>query len=842
MKRFSIICITLLIAGFFLLQNLQAQEWVKQKQDPAVHFQTTVKSFNDYWNARAYERSKGWKPFRRWEYFMRGRVDSNGIFANPAIAWQEFEKYKLSHSGMKSNSSGSWTSIGPFTVPPGGGGAGRLNCIRFHPTDPLKLYAGAPAGGLWISNDGGNTWNCNTDLLPVIGVSDIAIAPTNPSVMYLGTSDGDAGDTYSIGVLKSTDGGITWNTTGLNWAMNFSRRISRILVHPTDENIVLAATSNGIWKTTDGGTTWNIARSGNFKDMEFKPGNPAIVYACGTTLYRSSNNGTTFSNLTNFSLPSNISRLAIAVTEANSSYLYILAGGGDNGFFGLYRSEDNANTFSQQSNSPNLLGWDINGGDNGGQAWYDLALAVSHSDANQVYVGGVNIWKSADGGVNWELNAHWYGGGGKPYVHADVHDLSFVPGSGSTLFAATDGGLFKTTNSGTAWNDLSNGLSIGQIYRLGVSSSTTTHIISGWQDNGTNLYNNTWSRVIGGDGMDCQINQTNSNYVYGSLYYGDLFRSTDAGNNFTNISSPITEDGDWVTPFILDPTDQATIYAGYHNLWKSTDHGTTWSQISNFATTAFIQSISVCKAHPENIFISYDNIIYRTADAGTTWNPISATLPYYSVPITRIVVHPDNPDVLWITYNSFSNGNKVFATRNGGLTWANVSGTLPNLPVNCIVYEEGSPEGLYIGTDVGIYYKDSTLTDWQWFSNGLPNVVVFDLDINYAESKIVAGTYGRGVWISPLHEPVGINSHISEKNELNIFPNPGNGEFQVKLPYTANKGTLEIYDMMGKKVHTTDFTHQNFSFDIRILPAGIYSARVMAGKENYTTRIIKNNP
>ncbi len=543
MKRITRLLALMLALSFSI--PAMAQDWIEMMKNPDVNFYDVQKAFNKYYvkKERQAERIKrrqskltnegihdeeleipGFSQYKRWEWMMAPRVDRNGRRFDPSLAYREMEEYKKKYGTF---SAGNWTIIGPTNSIPSGGGAGRLNFVRFDPNDPNTIYVGSPAGGLWKSSNGGASWSSNTDQLSqVIGCTDIAIDPTNSNIMYLATGDGDAGDTYTIGILKSTDGGLTWNTTGLSYYMANTRQISKLLIDPANTSTILAATSAGIFRSTDAGATFTLVQAGSFKDMEFKPGDPNIVYTAGTEFYRSTNNGQTWSKITTgIAAAATLSRIAIAVTPHDNNYVYLLAAKAatDYGFEGIYRSTNSGQTFSKVATSTpsNVLGWNSNGGDTGGQGWYDLAIAASPADKNEIIVGGVNIWRSTNGGSSFSINGHWTGSGA-PYVHADVHDLIYV--SGSTYFAGCDGGIFKTTNGGAAWTDLSDGLQIAQMYGFGQSTTNANLLIQGWQDNGTNRYNGTWSQVMGGDGMLCFIDWNNNQNMWGSQYEGSLNR------------------------------------------------------------------------------------------------------------------------------------------------------------------------------------------------------------------------------------------------------------------------------------------------------------------------------
>lgn len=765
-KSFCIALVTLIASPAF------SQTWTEMMEDPDVNFYTLQQEFNQYWANRPIEKGKGWKQFKRYEYFMEPRVYPSGNRTQASRAWEEYQEY-ISTMPVSTPETANWTPLGP-TVP-SGGGAGRINFVRFDPNNTSIIYVGSPAGGLWKSTNGGNSWSTGTDALSVIGCTDIAIDPTNTNILYLATGDGDAADTYSIGVLKSTDGGITWNTTGLTWTVNQGRRISRLIIDPSNSSNLIAGTSNGIYRSTDAGATWTqVSTTSGIKDVEFKPGNSSTVYACSDRFLKSTNGGATWTTITS-GLPatSAVDRMAIAVTPANAAYVYILAGDqSSSGFYGIYRSTDSGTTFSTRATTPNLMGWSSTGNDSGGQSWYDLAIAASPTNADVVIVGGVNIWRSSNGGTSWTINGHWTGNGA-PYVHADIHDLIFLPGSGTTYFSGNDGGVFKTTNSGGAWSDISNNLQIAQMYRLGMSTSNASLVLTGHQDNGTNRLNGTaWSEVIGGDGMECFVDHSNNNVMYGELYYGDFHRSTNGGNSWTNIVSGLTGNSGWVTPWCQDPVTANTLYAGYNQVFKSTNQGTSWSQIGTISGSGNIVALKVAPSNTQVIYAARSTSIYKTTNGGGTWTAITGTLPVASAAITYIEVDPLDENNIWVTFSGYSSSNKVFVSTNGGSSWTNYSTGLPNLPVNCIVYQSNTSDGVYVGTDVGVYYRDASYSSWQPFMTGLPNVIVNELEIYYATGKIRAATFGRGLWESDLFS-AGSMAPVANftANATNICPN-----------------------------------------------------------------------
>jgi PKD repeat protein/photosystem II stability/assembly factor-like uncharacterized protein len=760
----------------------QDNHWLDLWQTPGTNFFTIKQAFDSAWHDREQEMmrerqehaSSGERAhrtrethenevldgtyfqYKRWEYFMQPRVGPSGDLSLPASTYFNFMQYLESNpaamaqhnaSIARVHSANSWSFVGP-TGAPDNSGAGRITCIRFDPVNTDIIYVGTPAGGLWKSIDGGNTWNNLTDFMPVIGCSDVAIDPTNSNVLYLATGDNDAGDSPSIGVLKSTDGGLTWNTTGLSFAPSQMRKVAKILIVPNAPNIVYAATSGGIYKTYDGGVNWYQVSQLGVMDLEFKPGDPNTIYAGKTSFYRSTNAGVTWSVVTTGLPASNsLCRLAIAVSPAAPDNVYVLASQtGSYGFQALCVSTNSGASFAQKSNSPNILGWDPNGGDTDGQGWYDLSIAVAPYDANVIVTGGVNVWRSNDMGVSWSLDAHWYGGGGAPYVHADVHDIVFQPDVTGHYFVGCDGGVFKTANDGGSFTDISNNLCIAQIYRLGVSGSNAGTLITGHQDNGTNVkVGPNYFSGLGGDGMDCFIDRTNDNNMFGELYYGDFNRSTNGGNNWQGATSGLTGSADWVTPWIQDPVNPNVLYAGYDQLFKSTNLGASWSPTGS-QMLGVLKDIAVAPSNTQYIYTTTGLGLTKSTDGGVTWSTITPSLLSGGT-ITRIAISDYDEKKIWISVSGYTANRKVFFSADAGTTWTNMSFGLPNIPANCIVNVPGSmSDAVFVGCDAGVYYHDNTMAGWQPYFLGLPNVPVFDLDIFRPTMMLRAATYGRGVW------------------------------------------------------------------------------------------------
>ena len=768
---FPKICFFILI----LINKYQvfSQQWVEKMQDPTVNFYETKAAFDAYWEGKTIEKGKGYTVFKRWENFVEPRVFPSGdlsLLGQSATNYAEWEAEQAA-AGVPKSLNGTWTSIGPNGSFGGSSGnAGRLNFIRFDPSNSNTLWVGAPDGGLWKSTDGGNTWITNTDELSVIGVSDVAIDPQNTQIMYLATGDSDGGDTYSTGILKSVDGGTSWSNTGLNWMPSQGKRIGRVLINPINTQIILVFSNSGIYRSINGGVTFSLTSGGatGFKDGEFKPGDPNTVYAAsGAFFCKSTNGGATW---TSVNLPlTGIGRLSLAVSDANPSVVYLLASSSsDNGFKGLMRSSNSGTNFTIQSATPNILGYSTDGSSTGGQGWYDLAIAVNPTNDDEIIVGGINQWKSINGGVSFNIFTFWsWNPQGIPQIHADVHDIQYLPGAGNVIFSATDGGLFKTTD-GITWVGLNNNLVIAQQYRIALSSSSPGIILTGHQDNGTNKTTDliNWFGIYGADGMDCLVDWNNSdNHVF-TMQNGNHFR-------YFNGTVQLIADppgGSWVSPIHQDPQNPNVIYAGGRqalykcsNMWTPNQNDVVW-QIMGTPSPPFdiIIELAIAPSNNQIIYTLKSGGISKSIDGGNTF--ISCSNPS-NYPPTQLAISNVDPNVLFVTYSGYSSSDKVFKSLDGGNSWINLSAGLPNIPVNCVVYQH-NPDGgnrIYIGTDNGVFYRDNSTNGWVQFSSGLPNCAIMDLEIFYPSNILRAATYGRGTWESDLYNfsPIGPQAFIS---------------------------------------------------------------------------------
>ncbi|MFB6258159.1 MAG: T9SS type A sorting domain-containing protein [Flavobacteriales bacterium] len=824
----------LLIFSFFLgSAKLRAQQWVERLQDPSVPFDTVQRSFEGYWKG---ETGPGWKQFKRWEYFVEPRIGPKRRRMPASARWKAWKKEKRNKRGSRV-SGGDWDYIGNDSIPLYGG-AGRINCIAFHPKDQTTIYAGAASGGLWKSTDDGATWTPMTDQQPVLGVSQILIHPSDPDTMYLATGDGDGSDTYSVGVLKSLDGGNTWSKVGWNLTQADNIRIHHMVMNEEDPRTLLASTDNGLYKSLNGGNDWYQVASGRYGDIAYHPTDTSIVYAYysgSSTFMRSNDGGQSFSSISNGTPdPANIGRIEIAVSQDDPSRVYFVAGDASTqGFYGFYRSDDAGQSFAMTIDTPNVLGYSPDGSGSGGQAWYDLAIAAHPQDADQVFTGGINVWHSTNGGYDFSIRTHWWGAQNLPEVHADCHYLGFD--RNGRLWAGNDGGVFRSPDLGNQWDDLSHGLHIAQIYRLGQSATDPGLILTGWQDNGTNRKNgpSSWSRVIGGDGMECIISHSDPSLMYGSLYYGRIYRSTDQGNSFNAIvysdSNGVHEGGGWVTPYMMDPLNSDELIIGKKELYKSIDGGSSWYQMNSTSLgSGNFRSLAQCRAYPDHIYAAKASELWKKDGSGASFQSKDAGLPVGQVTITHVEAHRTDPDKAWVTFSGYQAQEKVYFTNDGGNTWENRSQGLPNVPVNCVVHEAFSPQRVYVGTDLGVYYRDSSMAQFEPFNSGLPNVIVNELAVHEGSGMLRAATYGRGLWESELRgdEPSSI-LRSSQNGGLKLYPNPSNGWLNGKVEGDPGDFEVLVQDASGREVHRSSLEggRKRFHLDLRHLETGLYILR-----------------
>ena len=811
-----------------------AQDWLHTQQGPTRNFNAILNYQEQIRSTREAGEDKDEKHnipegknyhFDRWKWYWEQHTDTNGNLVGPAAkqtAWDFMQAQKAKRNQFAKTTAGfdNWSFQGPNNSAANGKGIGRINTVAFHPTEANTFWIGSAGGGPWKTTDGGLSWAPVYNNMPTLGVSDIEFNPGNPNSIFICTGDRNAADNYSIGLLKSTNGGNTWDTTGFKYTASQLRLTNDLAINRLDTNTLLLATSEGIFKSTDGGATWSIKASGHFKQIEYNVADTSIALASGYneqtgnfilgTVFYSTNGGDTWQ------ASSGIiggKRAVFAQTTAAANCIKaIVSKTSDFGLAAIYASSDSGKTFrvvmTDSSCSKNILANNANGASCGGQGWYDLSIAASPLDTNKVVVGGVNTWYSLNGGKKWSLANQWTGMiPGIKTVHADKHYHVYHPLNPNTLFECNDGGVYKSADAThQLWTDLSNGLGITQFYRMALSP-VNNFVIGGAQDNGSKKISPNFivGDLTGGDGMDCQMHNAKPNIFFTSIYYGTIYRTTNSGANFSTISNNIPggPTGDWVTPFALCTADNDIIVAGYQKVYASQDNGTSWTAISpNIVSgSSYIKKIAIADQNPNYIYVSLGTSVVRYTDnmginPATAWKYIYAPS---SARINNLCIDPKDPKIIYVVTSGYGTNFRMGKYNGNDSTWTWMNAGLPNVPANAIEVDSNT-QTLYLGNDIGVYYKDTSMTSWMPFNTNLPNAEVTDLDINYATNEIWASTYGRGIWKSPIGFPTSITVVPFLSEQLQIAPNPSNGQFSIsaKEKLMDNSYFVYLYDLTGK--------------------------------------------
>lgn len=694
-----------------------------------------------YFDSVGTERGTGYKQYQRWLYEVRFHLDDQGFQRTEDYDGNTYEAYKAANKRTIKSSvnlgtaslADPWTEKGPYSWNRTAGwnpGVGRITAIAVHPLDTNLIYVATPGGGIWKTTNFGSTWQPLTDAVASwMTMYSVAVDPTNKNVVYAGNNAGT--------LIKSTDGGASWTSVG----RYMSGTVSKILINPTNTSNIFAAAQNGIFRSTDAGINWTKVYSGSTEDIEFLPGNTNIMIGTGAfspSVVRSTDNGVTWVGLTATEGITNSARSLVAVSAKDPNRVYVSQAYG-NEFGRLYVSTDGGATFTtsitgSSAGCTNFFGYETTGCGVGGQAGYDMALTADPSDANVVYIGGIIVFKSTDGGKTFAAQTAWSYPNSIGYNHADVHVLEMV---GRTVYSGSDGGIYYSRDNGDNWTDISRGLGIRQFYRIASSATNSQLFTGGAQDNGSSAYNgSSWIDWLGADGMDGMINPTNEKMMWGTSQYGQVYRTTNGGSSYTTLTKPSA--GEWVTPLVYH-TKTNVIYGGWTGVYKSVDNGDNWISVSGANIPSTITALAVAPSNENFIYASKSTNLFITTNGGTTWSTTS--LPST---INAIAVSPSAPHKVWVVCNSTS--NRVFASVDSGKTFTNISGNLPALVARSIAVDNDAEESIYVGMNVGVYYLNNTTTTWADISNNLPKVPINDIDIQKSGSILRVGTYGRGVW------------------------------------------------------------------------------------------------
>jgi hypothetical protein len=878
------------------------------QRSSSCSFKEIQQSYYENFNGDAgkYDEGSEFNQFRRWEKFWGPRLTGNYDFSKAVNQQRKYIQTYSSEKRSSPNLESNWVELGPKKN--GLGGTGRIDAIAFHPTDTNTMYVGAPSGGAWVSYDAGKNWeNLNTDYqLPFLGVSSIALDPENPDIIFLGTGDVDSEWTWSSGVYRSMDAGQTWQPAGLN-NLDTTFTIAKILLHPQNQNMAFAATSIGIFSTLNRNAatpSWSkVYPSVNYqfeyvRNIVFHPDNPEVLFACGTDIISSTQNGQPgswtriatpgsgldFTNTpwaTQFNGEEYVSVCNLAIAP-QGDFLYINCMTRDKpppynwqsaSHFYFYQYDISAEAWTELNPSVNSWGRaPITGGRN--------EMAVSPLNSQLLYAGGIRpyIKDCSNPDERWKiLNLS---------AHVDYHELVFSPWEENVLYVGTDGGLFKQdlkipdafTDGGSfkrAYNqrvfesesefnsteELNNGLGLATIYNLGSSEVDPDQVMMGCQDLG--IFYRTGSKwfteINNADGFQCLMDKDDQNLMYATVSYpynGSIFRSGESFENprwdFSMVGfEPVNESSWFGASLVADPFNNKTLFQARINLWKVDDASNStpsdWYKITDVNTilpegwnnfNSAIYALEIAPANPDYIYFSSVKLdtwvtdfnavrVFRTNNGGglnaTDWTDITPPTSgnndgtYF---ITDIAVSSANPEKIWVSYSGYLENYKV--KMYDGNNWTDYYEGLPNLPAHCIVHVNGSEDALFVGTDVGVYFRDATMDQWEPFSENLPAVIVNWLEVNYTGQKLRAGTFGRGLWETSLPGKIfNTGSLETMRPEIRIFPNPGTGQFNISLTKNTNPIQLKIMNLMGRMIMKTHLSSET-EIDITSYPKGVY--------------------
>jgi photosystem II stability/assembly factor-like uncharacterized protein len=767
-----------------------------------------------------------------------------------------------------------WLPLGPDNI------GGRIRSVAVDPTNPDVIYCGSVSGGIWKSTDAGAGWLPTNDMAANLVIGALAIDPNNTDIIYAGTGEGyyNVDALRGAGLLKSTDGGATYSLitafTGYPSNPGFPYYINDIYIRSDNSALLWAATNSGLFKSTNAGANWtyvlglnNGARTYRCTQIVADPTDPATFYvAFGNFsrdgIYKTTNGGTNFTRLTAGFPAGGFTRIAMAVSKSNPSILYaVLTDSVTYGTYAVERSTDAGATWAAVTTpmDPFLGGTHL-----GNQGWYNNVVAVDPEDPNRVYVGGINSFRSTNGGGNWSLMTNGYPSA-YPFMHVDQHAMTFDPNNPSTIYIGNDGGMYKTTDGGTTFAAINNGLAVTQFYSAAAHPSTDTYY-GGTQDNGTVKTSGapSWSTALGGDGGATAVDFTTPSTVYTEYVYLNFQKSVNSGGSWSRSMNGIPTSGGqqsdgtsdrcaFIAPFVMDPTNPQTLVAGTYRVYRTTNGAASWSAISGDLTGetggalgvggygSVISALAIAKSAPATIYAGtsgYDTTsrIWVTTNTGTTWSNVTKS-PLPNRAVSSIAVDPANASRAYAGFSGYNTNTPgtaghVFRTLTRGGSWTNVSGNLPDVPVNAIALDTAHADvHIIVGTDLGVFETTNGGTTWTEQNTGMAKVSVFDLDLRY-DGVLLAATHGRGVFsttgsiITSVEEiPSGIPAaHRLGQN----YPNPFNPVTTIPFEVAStSRVTLVVYDAAGREVERLfdgelEPGSYRSTFDARNRASGVY--------------------
>ena len=798
---------------------------------------------------------KAIKQFERWAYLWKDRVYSDGSFPSEILGYKnagilDENGMIIEHSAKKNEvNESSWVNIGAKKVPDPNGYSnypqmGRLNCLlRFpHTTDINKdvLFVGAPAGGIWKSIDGGSTWIPVLDNVSGIGITDIKSASTSydeNTVIYVSTGDWDGKHVNSIGVLKSTDGGNTFNSTSLSAELNQQAVTSNLIV--LSDNVIIVGTSYHIYKTTDGGDNWSSTLSDGYNNKYGRFTISDNIISCTTKwggIYKSTDFGETWQ---------------VVKAEGNSinyNALYI-----ENGLLAAIDISGQISITNLKEDEPNWLEVGNKVPTYEPQGGYNQTLII---EGDLAISGGMNGFHSIDNGETWyqSLNGYWDDNTSDGnYIHSDHHSMGKLDNDESTYkyWSCNDGGLSYIEYSSI--NDLKPTITykseeciVTQLYSVAITpNSGAGNMLQGNQDNdgfSKEMHKGSmqWIAAAAGDGTATAIDYNNPGLRYLGGTNGSLriaqngFSENYQGNAVISIPG-----GSFIWPLEMNTQDPHILYAGGDDVYlvNITKEVYLTPLNSDAGTVSFINT------HDNTIMAIGSNGVKKSIDGGYNWSNIVQPSENTSAKINSIDFNATNSNTVYATSKSYIDGDKVFKSFDGGATWTNISSNLPNILMKeILVVQNSTKEILYVATELGVYITEG---DGQWNRLGgstLPNVIVNDIDINYTENVLVAATYGRGLWQIDLSESLS-NNDSSVDYGISVYPNPSTNDYvNISISNLDKKYKYNyiIYNVVGSIVLKGKLISEKNKIDLESISKGNYILQIRNNNISISTeKIIK---
>jgi len=665
-----------------------------------------------------------------------------------------------------------WQELGPAPLY-AGPYTGRTSAIVASPSDPAKYFVAGATGGVWRTVNGGTSWTPLTDDLPVSSIGALALDPFDENIVYAGSGEANFANhsIYGLGLYKSTDGGDTWDVLAEDTFAG--RTFSRIVVSHADSQVLYASIMHaggfparnaakghpltdgpvGVFRSDDGGVTWaqllNGLHNTAASDVWMHPGDADILYAAlgdifglpENGIYKSVNGGESWTKLGGGLPETNVGRITLAIAPSMPERLYTIITrpsdefGGGAALNNVFRTDNGGDTWS--ATNP--------GSFQSTYGWY-LSTAIVHpTNPDMVFVGGLTLLRSINGGGNWS---------DKTPQHVDMHGLAFD--AAGRLLCANDGGVHRSTNDGTSWTARNDGLGVIQFYP-GLSAHPTVeeYIVGGTQDNGTNTYSGDgliWEHELGGDGGYTALAIGVTTQVFGEFQgSGNLYRSTHFGPFNFRGSGIVTSDRNcFVPPIAQDPSDYRKLLYGTHRVYRTTYSGGNWSPISGDLTggpPAAIRALVIAPSNPDVVYAATnDGRVLVSTNGGYDWDLKLTGVPGWPRVTREIAIDPVDDSTVYLAVSQFGE-DQIRKSTDRGDTWTVLDGDLPDLPVNVVaIYRSDGQRVVFLGTDNGVYVASGDETRWSKYGASLPNAPVMDLVVNTPFNRLIAGTLGRGAW------------------------------------------------------------------------------------------------